>query len=80
MIPKATENTITHLLAEELQKIGVESEPLAKIQTPTGERYPDIICKNSGSYPIEAKFGEADLVEAIAKLQNDYLKHHEVLV
>lgn len=79
MIPKATENTITHLLAEELQKIGVESEPLAKIQTPTGERYPDIICKNSGSYPIEAKFSEAELVEAIAKLQNDYLKHHEVL-
>lgn len=79
MIPKATENTVTHLLAEELQKIGVESEPLAKIQTPTGERYPDIICKNSGSYPIEAKFSEAELVEAIAKLHNDYLKHHEVL-
>lgn len=28
---------------------------------------------------MEAKFAERDLIKAIAKVQNDYLKHHEVL-
>jgi len=79
MIPKATENTITSLLAEELQKLGVETEAFARIKTPSGDREPDLLCKNSGSYPIEAKFGEAQLLEAIAKLENEYIKHYEVL-
>lgn len=79
MIPKATENTITSILAEELQKLGIKTEPFARIKTPTGDREPDILCKNSGSYPIEAKFSETQLVEAIAKLQNEYIRHYDIL-
>lgn len=79
MIPKATEDTITSLLKEELEKLGVKTELFPVIGTPAGIRKPDSLCANGGMYPIEAKFCEKDLIAAIAKVQNDYLKHHKVL-
>jgi type I restriction-modification system DNA methylase subunit len=79
MIPKATEDTITMLLKEELEKLGVKAEPFSSIVTPAGTRKPDLVCANGGMYLIEAKFSERDLIVAIAKVQNDYLKHYKVL-
>lgn len=79
LIPKATEDTITSLLAEELRKRGVVTESFPGLTTPVGHRTPDLLCKNAGDYPVEAKFSEADLIQAIAKVQNDYIKHHKVL-
>lgn len=79
MIPKPTEDTITNLLAKELEKYGVKTETFPTISTPSGIRKPDIWCQNGGVYPIEAKFKEGDLVDAIAKVQNEYLKWHDVL-
>ncbi|MEM2979763.1 MAG: N-6 DNA methylase [Thermoproteota archaeon] len=79
MIPKATENTISSLLRDELQRLGVRVELFPRITTPAGSREPDLLCVNAGTYPVEAKFTERDLVQAIAKVQNDYLKHHRVL-
>ena len=79
MISKATEDTITTLLKEELEKLGVKAEAFPSITTPAGIRKPDLLCNNAGIYPLEAKFSERDLIVAIAKIQNDYLKHHKVL-
>jgi len=79
MIPKATENTISSLLRDELQRLGVRVELFPRITTPAGSREPDLLCVDAGTYPVEAKFTERDLVQAIAKVQNDYLKHHRVL-
>ena len=79
MIPRATEDTITTLLRDELQKLGVAAEFTPIINTPGGPRKPDLLCSNAGLYPIEAKFSERDLIMAIAKVQNDYLKHYKVL-
>ena len=79
MIPKATEDTITSLLKEELDKRGVQVELIPSIETPVGLRKPDLLCKNGGTYPVEAKFAERDLIQAIAKVQNDYLKHYKAL-
>lgn len=79
MIPKPTEDTITNLLVKELEKYGVKTETFPTISTPSGIRKPDIWCQNGGVYPVEAKFKEGDLVDAIAKVQNEYLKWHDVL-
>ncbi|MDH5779024.1 MAG: N-6 DNA methylase [Candidatus Bathyarchaeota archaeon] len=79
MIPKPTEDTVTNLLANELEKYQVKTETFPTISTPGGIRKPDVWCVNSGAYPIEAKFKEGDLINAIAKVQNDYLKWYDVL-
>ncbi len=79
MIPRATENTVSSLLRDELQRLGVMVELFPRITTPAGSREPDLLCVNAGTYPVEAKFTERDLVQAIAKVQNDYLKHYRVL-
>ncbi|GEM_PF-3826785 len=79
MIPRATENTVSSLLRDGLQSFGVRVELFPRINTPAGSRKPDLFCVNAGHYPVEAKFTERDLVQAVAKVQNDYLKHHRVL-
>jgi len=79
MIPKPTEDTVTNLLAKELEKCGVKTELFPTISTPAGIKKPDIWCINAGSYPIEAKFKETDLIKAIAKIQNEYLKWSDVI-
>jgi hypothetical protein len=79
MIPKATEDTITSLLQVELSSLGVRAELLPSVTTPAGVRRPDILCANGGIYPLEAKFTKNDLLSAIAKVQNDYLKHSRLL-
>ncbi|MEM3713304.1 MAG: hypothetical protein QXR97_07200, partial [Thermoproteota archaeon] len=79
MIPKATENTISSLLRDELQGLGVKVQLFPRITTPAGSREPDLLCVDAGTYPVEAKFTERDLVQAVAKVQNDYLKHYRVL-
>ena len=79
MIPKATEDTVTNILVRELEKYGVKTETFPTIQTPGGVRKPDVWCVNAGTYPIEAKFREGDLINAIAKVQNDYLRWYDIL-
>jgi hypothetical protein len=79
MIPRNTENTITSILANELVRLGIEAASFRSLETPEGRREIDILCQHDGYYPIEAKFSERDLVSAIAKIQNDYLKHHKIL-
>ncbi|MCD6513324.1 MAG: N-6 DNA methylase, partial [Candidatus Odinarchaeota archaeon] len=78
-IPKPTENTVTAFLKDELEKFGVKAIPFASIHTPAGRREVDILCENAGLYPIEAKFTENELLTAISKIQNDYLKYHREL-
>ncbi|RLI76484.1 hypothetical protein DRP05_12825 [Archaeoglobales archaeon] len=78
-IPKPTENTVTVFLKNELEKFGVKALPFASISTPVGRREIDLLCKNAGIYPIEAKFTESELLIAISKIQNDYLKYHREL-
>ncbi|MBC7333771.1 MAG: N-6 DNA methylase [Actinobacteria bacterium] len=79
VIHRATENTITSCLKEELEKRGIKAEPFASITTPVGRREVDLLCSNGGYYVIEAKFTERELIRAIAKIQNDYLKFHKLL-
>jgi len=79
VIPKPTEDTITNLLAKELEMHGVKVETFPTVSTPSGVRKPDIWCVNGGAYPVEAKFRERDLTNAIAKIQNDYLKWYDVI-
>ncbi|MDW8021191.1 MAG: N-6 DNA methylase [Nitrososphaerota archaeon] len=79
MIPKPTENTVTGILREELEKRGVKTSQFVSLDTPLGRREIDLLCSNGGLYPIEAKFTEAQLLDAIAKVQNDYLKHYKIL-
>lgn len=79
MIPKATENTVTGILREELESRNVKTIQFPTLQTPVGRREPDLLCENGGRYLVEAKFSEQQLVDAIAKVQNDYLKHYKLL-
>lgn len=79
MIPRFTENTITSILAVELQGLGLDAAPFSMVDTPEGRREVDILCHHNGLYPLEAKFTERDLIKAITKIQNDYLKHHDIL-
>jgi len=78
-MPRKTEDTITVLLKNELEKRGVKAEAFCELRTPVGYRKPDIYCKNGGSYVVEAKFKERDLWKAVAKIQNDYIKYHKIL-
>lgn len=78
MIPKATEDTITSL-RDQLVTLGVKAEVFPVVNTPSGIRKPDILCTDGGVYPLEAKFSERDLLGAIAKVQNDYLKNYKLL-
>jgi hypothetical protein len=78
-VPKPTEDTITNLLVKELEKHGVKAETFPTISTPSGIGKPDIWCVNAGAYPVEAKFREKDLINAIAKIQNDYIRWYDVL-
>jgi type I restriction-modification system DNA methylase subunit len=79
LIPKPTEDTITSHIAEELRKRGIGASLFVEIPTPSGFRKPDLVCRNGGTYVLEAKFSEAGLLEAITKIVDDYIKHHEVL-
>ena len=67
------------MLARELEKYGVKTQTFPSIQTPNGVRKPDIWCTNGGVYPIESKFTERDLFNAVSKIQNDYLRWYDVL-
>ena len=67
------------MLARELEKYGVKTQTFPSIQTPSGVRKPDIWCANGGVYPIESKFTERDLFNAVSKIQNDYLRWYDVL-
>lgn len=79
MVPRATENTVTGIIKDELERRGVKVAQFASVETPVGKREPDLLCQNGGFYPVEAKFTESQILDAIAKVQNDYLKHHRVL-
>jgi hypothetical protein len=79
LIPKASEDTVTSILRDELQKLGVKAEAFAVVDTPAGFRKPGLLCTNGGDYPVEAKYTERDLLVAIAKVENDYLKHYKML-
>lgn len=79
MIPKPTENTITSLLKEELETLGVKALPFILINTPVGNREVDLWCYNSGKYPLEAKFTERELMMAVSKVYNDYIRWHKFL-
>ena len=79
MIPRATEDTVTGILASRLEDKGVHVEIFPVVSTPRGIRKPDIVCRNSGVYFVEAKFRESDLINAISKVQNDYLNFYDVL-
>jgi tRNA1(Val) A37 N6-methylase TrmN6 len=79
MIPKPTEDTVTNLLVKELEKYGVKAESFPSISTPSGVRKPDIWCSNGGAYTVEAKFKESDLIDAVAKIQNEYIRWFDVL-
>jgi len=79
VIPKATENTITSLIKEELEKLGVKAMPFISIHTPAGKREVDLWCFNGGNYPVEAKFSEGELIEAISKVYNDYISYSGIL-
>ncbi|HLI47027.1 MAG TPA: N-6 DNA methylase [Geobacterales bacterium] len=78
-IPKATENTLTSILTNAISKLGINAQSFYEISTPNGNRIPDIYCSNGGSYVVEAKFTEKTLIDAISKIQNDYLKHSKLL-
>jgi len=79
MIPKITEDTISVMLRDELEKRNVSAHVFTEIKTPAGYRKPDIYCQNGGIYVIEAKFKERDLWKAVAKIQNDYIRYSRFL-
>ncbi len=80
MLPKSTENTVTSMLKERLAQFDVtDCRPFGSLETPAGRREVDLFCRNGGSYVIEAKFLERDLLQAVAKIQNDYIRYHEQL-
>ncbi len=73
-VAKPTEDTITALLARELERRGVKVQQFTSVTLPkVGLRKPDLWCENGGIYPIEAKFYEGELIDAISKVYNDYL-------
>lgn len=57
----------------------MKTQTFPSIQTPNGVRKPDIWCINGGAYPIESKFTERNLFDAVSKIQNDYLRWYDVL-
>jgi hypothetical protein len=79
MIPKATENTVSALLSEELKKREVRAQPFSSVETPKGRREVDVWCANGGTYLVEAKFSRREIVDALSKVSDDYLKHRKLL-
>jgi type I restriction-modification system DNA methylase subunit len=79
LVPKLTEDTITAMLRDELERRNVSAQAFVGIRTPAGYRKPDILCQNGGVYIIEAKFKERDLWKAVAKIQNDYIRYSKFL-
>lgn len=79
------EDTVTRHLANELGKRGVRVETFIPIDVPSGtgrlvRRVPDIWCSGvMGNYVVEAKFRERDLVEAVGKIFNYYLRYAKAL-
>lgn len=78
-VSKSTENEITYYLAQILAKKVPKTYPFRTIETPNGRREVDIISENGGVYLLEAKYTENELLEAIGKIQNDYLKYYKIL-
>ena len=79
VVPKATEDTITQILTNAISELGISAQSFYEISTPNGYRKPDIYCTNGGTYVIEAKFPERTLIDAISKIENDYLKYSRLL-
>lgn len=79
MVVTPTEDTITVIIKEELNKRKVRAEALVKLSTPVGLRKPDIYCSNGGNYVVEAKVKEEDFFRVIGKIYDDYLKYYETL-
>jgi len=77
LIPKPTEDTITDILKGELEKRGLKCETFPVLSTPEGIRKPDIYVQDYGRYIAEAKF--RDLMSAVRKIYDDYLKHYAYL-
>ncbi len=76
---KPSEDTLTTIFKEFLAEKGVNVEAFPIWRTPVGIRKPDLLCKNSKFYPLEAKIKEKDLVKDIIKVQNDYMKYAKTL-
>jgi len=76
---KGSEDTVTTLLEEEIKKLGLKAVAFPILRTPAGIRKPDLLCEDGGKYPIEAKFTEREHIQAIAKIENSYLKYHKIL-
>ena len=79
VVPKATEDTITGILTNAISDLGINAQSFYEIETPNGYRKPDIYCSNGAVYVVEAKFPERSLIDAISKIENDYLKHSKLL-
>ena len=78
-MPVPSENTITRILANELEKRGVKVRPFATVRIPgVGRREVDIWCENAGAYVIEAKFLEREWPDAISKIWHDYLPNSSI--
>lgn len=67
------------MLRNELLKFNVNSEVFPSISTPKGIRKANILCNNGCIYLLKDKYLKRDLISAIVKIQNDYLKHHSLL-
>ena len=73
-VSKFTENTVTRIVANELEKRGIKAHTFVNVRIPgVGRREVDILCKNAGTYVIEAKFLEREWLDAISKIYHDYL-------
>jgi hypothetical protein len=79
LIPKPTENTITSLLKEELETLGVKALLFIRVSTPVGDREVDLWCYNSGRYPLETRSTERELMMAVSKVYNDYIRWRKFL-
>ena len=79
VVPKATEDTITGILTNAISDLGINAQSFYEIETPNGYRKPDIYCSNGAVYVVEAKFPERSLIDAISKIENDYLKYSHLL-
>lgn len=76
---KPSEDTVTTILQGMLVESGLNVQAFPIWETPVGIRKPDLLCLNSGFYPLEAKLKEKDIIKDIVKVQNDYLKYSKLL-
>jgi hypothetical protein len=80
VINHGSENSITSHVAKELTLLGISNRPFTHIPTHNGNREVDILCEYEDYlYPCEAKFRgrEKDLLDAIMKIENDYLAYSD---